>query len=419
MADGRIRHPGLEELRPRHHIALLRGKHRDYRIRCPGFLSYSDDFSGHRPSLHEVALRRARVRYRCVKLATAMARPTELHDLACVIHLHSTYSDGTGTVPEIAEAARVNGLDAVLLTDHDTLAAKRNGEERWHGDVLVLVGEEVSPPDRDHFLAFGIDEEIPRKLDSTGICAAATERGGFGFAAHPFSKGSERFKRPGMGWSDLDCEGLSGIEVWSFVTDTAETLRSVRDAIRFVTRPQKVVDHPPELNLKEWDRLGAERRVAGIGGLDAHQIGVRVRNRVPLKLMSYRRSFRFLHTHALVEELPIKELEHDRAQIYDALREGRAYIAMDSIAPARGFNFWAESNDEALPMGAEGTAAKGWTLRARSPSPANLRLVHNGEAVKEEHATELEHHVSDTGVWRIEAHRDGRTWVLSNPVYLR
>ena len=66
------------------------------------------------------------------------------HDLSCVVHVHSTYSDGTGTVPEIAAAAGRNGVDVVLLTDHDTLAARRRGEERWHDSVLVLVGEEVS-----------------------------------------------------------------------------------------------------------------------------------------------------------------------------------------------------------------------------------------------------------------------------------
>ena len=78
-----------------------------------------------------------------------------LTDLAGVIHLHSLYSDGTGTVQEIARAGEANGLDFVLLTDHDTLEARDRGEEGWHGKVLLLVGEEVSPKGQDHFLAFG------------------------------------------------------------------------------------------------------------------------------------------------------------------------------------------------------------------------------------------------------------------------
>src|SRR2546421_2098031 len=107
-----------------------------------------------------------------------MAAIGEAYDLTCVIHVHSTYSDGTGTVPQIARAAARAGVDVVLLTDHDTLEARRRGEERWYGDVLVLVGEEVSPTDRDHFLAFGIEREIGRRLSGPEICRAVEDAGG-------------------------------------------------------------------------------------------------------------------------------------------------------------------------------------------------------------------------------------------------
>src|SRR5207244_10179820 len=70
---------------------------------------------------------------------TSLLGSPRMHDLSCVVHLHSVHSDGTGTVEEIAKAAE--GIDVVLLTDHDTMAA----EPGWYGDVLVLVGEEVSP----------------------------------------------------------------------------------------------------------------------------------------------------------------------------------------------------------------------------------------------------------------------------------
>src|SRR5918999_5751775 len=118
-----------------------------------------------------------------------------MHDLACVVHLHSTYSDGTGTVPQIARAGRHAGADIVLLTDHDTLEAKRRGEERWYGDVLVLVGTEVSPRRRNHYLAFGLEREIDHDgLDAAGICRAVRDAGGFGFAPPPFSRGFDRVR---------------------------------------------------------------------------------------------------------------------------------------------------------------------------------------------------------------------------------
>jgi hypothetical protein len=344
-----------------------------------------------------------------------------MHDLACVVHLHSLYSDGTGTVPEIARAARRARADVVLLTDHDTLEAKDRGEEGWYGDVLLLVGTEVSPRRRNHYLAFGLDREIDHDgLDAAGICRAVREAGGFGFAAHPFSRGSDRFRdrAPGMPFEDLECEALDGIELWSFVNDTGEAVGSIADVLRFMAMPAWVLDHPPERNLRVWDELCRSRRVVAIGGLDAHQFGKRIGPFVPLRVMAYSRSFRFIRTHALCEEPPSGELEHDRAQVYGALRAGRCYIAVDSVAPARGFRFEADE----LAMGAEAPAGRR-TLRAEVPLPARLRLLRDGVELASAEGTALEHEVEEPGVYRIEAYRRAkgreRTWILSNPIYLR
>src|SRR3954454_11312260 len=100
----------------------------------------------------------------------------------------------------------------------------------------------------------------------------------------------------------LSSPGLTGIELWSFVTDTAERVRSVREGLRFAATPLRVIDHPPWENVVEWERMCASRRVVALGGLDAHQIGRRVRGRV-LRLMGYERSFRQLRTHVMCTAL--------------------------------------------------------------------------------------------------------------------
>ena len=318
-----------------------------------------------------------------------------MHDLSCVVHLHSLHSDGTGTVEEIARAAE--GIDVVLLTDHDTMAA----EPGWYGDVLVLVGEEVSPKGRNHYLAFGLDKPIDHAgMDAADIVAAVRAAGGFGFAAHPFSKGSERFRQKPMAWTDLSC--VDGIEVWSFVSDVAERIDSIPRALRFLARPERFAGDPPEENIREWDRLNVERQVIGIGGVDAHQFGRRIFGRWVVRLIGYRRIFRQLRTHVLVHELPTRDLEHDREQVYDALREGRCYIAVDHLAPPAGFAFWED----------------GGTLRVRVPRPAELRLLHNGREVARSSGAELDHAANEAGAYRVEARLGGRVWILSNPIRL-
>jgi methylmalonyl-CoA mutase cobalamin-binding subunit len=338
-----------------------------------------------------------------------MAAMREAYDLTCVIHVHSTYSDGTGTVPQIARAAKRAGIDVVLLTDHDTLEAKRRGEERWYDDVLVLVGEEVSPTDRDHFLAFGIDETISRQLSGPEICEAVAAAGGFGFGAHPFSRGFEPLKRQGIPFGEPDC--LAGIELWSFLNDTGERVRGIRDAARMIFAPQRAIGGPVEDNLREWDRLCQARRVVAIGGLDAHQFGIRVAGHVPLRLMGYKRTFKQLHTHVLCERAPTRELEHDRALIYDALRAGRCYIANDQVADARGFGF--------SHMGEELAFEPGHTLHVDVPETAHIRLLRDGEIITTEEARELNHSIEGPGVYRVEVRLRNRPWIYSNPVYFR
>jgi hypothetical protein len=342
-----------------------------------------------------------------------------MHDLSCVVHLHSTHSDGTGTVPEIARAAARARADVVLLTDHDTLAARRQGEEGWYGDILLLAGEEVSPLGRDHYLAFDIDSEIRhRGLDACGIARAVREAGGFGFAAHPFSQGSARFRRPAMPFGGLDCDALHGIELWNLANDAGERITRIGELIRFLARPAKALDHPPDRNVRAWDELCRERRIVAIGGLDAHQYGKRIGPIVPVRIMAYHRSFRLIRTHVLCETAPARELEHDRALVFDALREGRCYIAVDSVAPARGFRF--EAAD--VPMGGE-VAAGLRTLHVRTPLPARLRLLRDGRELASADGTTLDADVEEPGVYRVEARRVAkgreRTWILSNPIYMR
>jgi len=313
----------------------------------------------------------------------------------------------------------------VLLTDHDSLEARRRGGERYFGRLLMCVGEEVSPRQGNHYLAFGLSEEIDhRGLSARDIVAAVAEAGGFGFLAHPFSRGSERFQRagPGMPWDELDAPGYTGIELWSFVTDTAEGLGSLADIGRFVTRPGRFVTGPPERNLRGWDRLLAERPVVAIGGVDAHQLGVRVAGRVPLRLMSYRRSFSHLRTHVLLERARTGEPEADRDALYAALRSGRCYLAMDSLAPARGFRFEVRGR-EPVEMGAEAPLGADHVLSARVPRAAELTLVRDGEPVAHAWGEALEHRAERSGAYRLEAHLHAhgarRAWILSNPVYLR
>ena len=352
---------------------------------------------------------------------------TTFVDVACVVHVHSTYSDGTAGVPEIVAAAATAGADAVLLTDHDSLAARRDGWEGRQDGVCLLVGTEVSPK-QGHYLAFGVGAEIPHAGRSAlEIAAAVRAAGGVGFAAHPFSDGG-RMLVPGLarrivlphGWPALDDPlGCDGIELWSLTTDAAEGWRTPSEAMRWLRDPQAAIaGGPPVHHLRRRDALSARRRVPAIGGLDGHAPGLRVRGRARSPL-SHRRTFDLLQTHLLCQRGQYGAPLGFGLAAQRALAAGAAWLACPCVAPARGARLWAEMADGALiPMGAEASAGRA-VLRLRLPRTADVRVLRDGAAFHQMRGATLDLDIAATGVYRVEARIDGRLWLLSNPVHLR
>jgi hypothetical protein len=336
--------------------------------------------------------------------------PTEL---TCVIHVHSVHSDGTGTIPEIAAAARAAGADVVIVTDHDDVSAL--GEAGWHDDVLVVAGHEVSPRHGSHLLALGTDVVIPHGgRTSRAVLDDLHRRGGVGFAAHPFSLGGWLLGRAGRAapYSRLDTP-LDGIEVWSLVTDTLEYLRSPLQLLRFARDPDAVLADPPARNLAAWDELGRSRRLPAIAGLDAHQYGIRRGDRVVVRTMPYARTFALLRTHALLDD----GVAVTPDGVFAAMAAGHAFMARDSLADATGFSFGPGMGDESAFAGPV-------ELVASAPQRCTLRLWRDGDlAAEAADALQLRHRADGPGVWRVTAHLTHRarerTWVLTNPVYLR
>jgi 3',5'-nucleoside bisphosphate phosphatase len=60
------------------------------------------------------------------------------------MHSHSTASDGTCSPAEVMRQARAAGLDAIALTDHDTVAGHREAAEALPAGLTLVPGMELS-----------------------------------------------------------------------------------------------------------------------------------------------------------------------------------------------------------------------------------------------------------------------------------
>ena len=126
-----------------------------------------------------------------------------MHEIIVNLHMHTRYSDGSGSHQDIAEAALKCGLDAVIVTDHNVLV---RGFEGYFKDgnkkVLMLIGEEIHDQDREpqknHLLVFGAEKELATFAhDPQMLISAVRELGGLSFHCPSQRSGCARLRRDG------------------------------------------------------------------------------------------------------------------------------------------------------------------------------------------------------------------------------
>jgi hypothetical protein len=104
----------------------------------------------------------------------------------------------------------------------------------------------------------------------------------------------------------------------------------------------------------------------------------------------------------------------------DALVKGRAFVAFDLIADARGFKMLAESQGRTAVSGESLPYAPGARLRVGSPQHALLRVKRAGEVMFEQMGYSLDYAVPAPGKYRVEAELNTASgwqpWVYTNPV---
>jgi hypothetical protein len=102
-------------------------------------------------------------------------------------HVHTTRSDGRGTVEEVAAAAKAAGLRFVVLTDHNDFSPR---EPAFVDGVLMVPGVELSTA-HGHLVTFGLErplEGVRAWMDGGEMEAAVETAGGLSVLAHPVQR---------------------------------------------------------------------------------------------------------------------------------------------------------------------------------------------------------------------------------------
>ena len=323
-----------------------------------------------------------------------------------VAHVHTTLSDGTGAPARVEQAAREAGLSFLVITDHDTAAARPLSGYR--DGVLVLVGAELSTH-QGHLLGLGMRPlSFPPGVDARNALDDVHHLGGAAFVAHPTSP------RDHLGWSGWELEGPWGLEVlnldslWRQASWAAVLGGLVAYPFDPVYALASGLDRP-RAAIERWDALLRRRDVAGLAGVDAHGFP------------SYETLFRVLRNYVLLDSPLSGDAARDAAAVREALARGRSYMALEALGPAGGFFFHAVRGNETWQMGDTVAPAPDLRLRAggRLPRGARVELYRNGERIAAGPGA-IEVPAARPGAYRVEVRVAGwdAPWILSNPIHV-
>ncbi len=352
-----------------------------------------------------------------------------MNELIVNLHMHTTFSDGSGSHEDLAQAALKTGVDVLLVTDHNILL---HGFDVYYQNagkkVLVLSCEEIHDQDRvpqkNHLLVFGVDEDFASKADDPQVLIDSIRAaGGICFIAHPVDPAMPDFNEPDISWVDWEVTGFTGIELWNGFSEMKSVAKNKLQAIFYGFFPKYLPHGPLSDTLHRWDSLtNTGRRIVVVGGSDAHAHKMTL-GPIHKVIFPYEYHFSTINTHILTASSLTGDIKNDRKVVLKALADGHCFVGNDLPAPTDGFSFYVQGSAENVIMGDEINASRPLTLKAEFPSPAKILLIKDGTIVKDLWGQSLIFTTDDPGVYRIEAYKrflgTMRGWIFSNPIYVR
>ena len=361
--------------------------------------------------------------------AVTPVSPAGPREVRGAIHVHSRYSDGGGTIDDIAAAAARAGLDFVVVTDHGN-GTRQPDAPSYRSGVLCLDAVEVST-DHGHIVALGVTPTpYPLGGEARDVIEDIARLGGVSIAAHPDSE------KPALQWTDWDTgvdgfEWLNGDTAWR--DERVLALARVLLTYPFArARALGLVLDRPESTLRRWDQIASTRRLVGLAGSDAHArlafTDAEPRDgRLALHLPTYEDVFR-VYSVTLPALRLTGQAVADAGALIAEVRAGHAYTTVDVLGAPAHLAFTATSAGQVATGGDEIRSGAPVAIAVSTNAPAGARttLLRDGIPTTIVDGPSLR---ADAGgepaVYRVEVTLPDAPgdppvpWVVSNPIYVR
>ena len=340
-----------------------------------------------------------------------------------VYHMHTQFSDGSGTVGELVRVANKQNLNFIIITDHGRPNRKSTAATSWQDNVLIIGASEFSL-NCGHMAALGYAEhDYIYGPEAQEAINEVNETAGVTFISHPFDT-----RTP---WTDWDINRFTGIEILSTYSSAKRIgiLKLLLFPGQYLFNSNLALLHAldyPRQNLKKWNQINQNGRYYGIFALDAH-----ANIKTPfgsLKYPSYDALFRILRVYVKVDEPLVKDAHKSSHIILEALKKGNFFNAVDALAPANGFeNYFIPEGEKKVEMGGFTDSTRGkLILNLPFPFNTNVEVFKDGKLfhqIKNNKQHRIELKISSEGVYRCEIRISDNSfeslpWIVSNPIFI-
>jgi predicted metal-dependent phosphoesterase TrpH len=366
-----------------------------------------------------------------VRMARAPRVAAPAGELRGAWHVHTTHSDGRGSLAEVVRAAKEAGLQFVVVADHNTLTLAEQG---WHDGVLVVEATEASTR-FGHVVAVG----VPRALDAAerdgDPLGAIARLGGEAVLAHPFHP-----RRPFSGWGTGPWRGfelVSNDTAWHEVVAARAVGKAALAAAELPWDGARAVLALSDDLSNERARFDAEVAAAR-AALPRLRPGAEPDRRAARVILcsadahgypSYAAAFRAFSMHVPVATTG--DGAEDARRVAAALLDGRAACVLDGVAPASSVRLTRAADPGAIELALRApdlSGARFTLLRDGAPvGPTSGAAASSGPDARQDASSGAEAREAVVrlpcgapacapGDYRVEATWAGRPWIFTNPL---
>ncbi|MBO9667997.1 MAG: hypothetical protein J7501_14440 [Bdellovibrio sp.] len=366
------------------------------------------------------------------------AHSSNFYDYKGVMNVHTDLSAGSAQPSFVITSAKLANLDFLMFTDLN-LFNMPTSFESYHGNLLVLSAGKYSYLDSRLMYYSLTQESIGNTLGEAQVKLAdlITQKTGANkdsltILAHPY--------KAGYSWAGEIPTGLDGFELLNLKSLSNRAwgeskLSVIWSLLIYPFNPRlsflRIFTEPTD-EVALLDKLSQQRKVVVYAGTEASARAIPLANYF-IRFPSYKRSFEIMSNHILLKSELTGSFNSDRTKIFNALKQGNFYMALDMLGDPKGFVATLDDDTHSYLMGSEVKLSKNMAMKVKLPAKPKdffeIIVYKNGQSVARYNQPEFVMPIKEPGVYRVQVRvspmlpipdaKKWISWIYTNPFYVR